>query len=434
MGRRPVAYDITRLITRIFNRTPNGIDRVDFAFADHFLKSGEGFRSGLMMTPIGPRVLTPEAARHAIENIRKHWGEDARPESDRHLAEIASAIDDRSAPASRVSKGRRGQFGEAFTWLRRHGFPIGQSPGDFLARGGAYLNVSQFPLEMDRYFRWLGPSEHVDGVFFIHDLLPLQTPEYFRPSEAARHRRRLATLARRGRAAIVSTTGVRDALTEQMIALGRSVMPIHVAALPPDPIFAVKDALAGLVVGHPYFVMCGTIEPRKNHLLVLHVWRDLVSELGRAAPKLVLIGARGWENEHIIDLLERCPGLRGHVIEASGLPTPSMKSLMLGARALLMPSFAEGYGLPIVEALSAGVPVIASDIAVFREIGGDRLVTLDPTDGPGWRAAIRGFVAETVEARTARAAQIQGYAAPDWASFFELIERFLEELPHTRKP
>jgi glycosyltransferase involved in cell wall biosynthesis len=432
MGRRPVVYDITRLVTRIFNRTPNGIDRVDFAFADHFLKSGDGYRSGLMMTAIGPRVLTPEAARHAIENIRKHWGEDARPETDPHLGEIARAIDDRAAPARRVSKGRRGQFGEAFAWMWRHGFPIGRSPREFLARGGAYLNVSQFPLELDRYFRWLGPSKDIDGVFFIHDLLPLETPEYFRRSEAGRHRRRLTTLARRGRAAIVSTNGVRGALAERMAALGRPDMPIHVAALPPDPIFAARDAIGELTVGHPYFVMCGTIEPRKNHLLILHVWRDLVNELGRAAPKLVLIGARGWENEHVIDLLERCPALKGHVIEASGLPTPSMKSLMLGARALLMPSFAEGYGLPIVEALSAGVPVIAADIPVFREIGGEWLVALDPIDGPGWRAAIRGFLARSAEARAARAAALAGYVAPVWPNFFERIEQILEELPLAR--
>jgi glycosyltransferase involved in cell wall biosynthesis len=429
MGRRPVAYDITRLVTRILSRTPNGIDRVDFAFAEHFLRAGESHRSGLMMTALGPRVLPPEAARHAIENIRKHWGEDARPESDPHLAMIARAIDDRSKPTRQFSKGRRGQYGEAFAWLRQHGFPIGRAPRDFLFAGGAYVNVSQFPLEMDRYFAWLGDAASVDSVFFIHDLLPLQTPEYFRPSEEPRHRRRLTTLAKRARAVIVSTQAVADALAAQMAPLGRSDLAIHVAALPPDPIFAKRDKLGGVITRHPYFVMCGTIEPRKNHLLVLHIWRELVAELGANAPKLVLIGARGWENEHIIDLLERCPGLSDHVIEASGLPTPSMKRLMLGARALLMPSFAEGYGLPIVEALSAGVPVIASSIPVFREIGGEWIQAIDPLDGPGWRAAIRGFVSEKPEERQARISRLEGFRPPDWTHFFEGIEDFLEGLP-----
>jgi glycosyltransferase involved in cell wall biosynthesis len=141
-----------------------------------------------------------------------------------------------------------------------------------------------------------------------------------------------------------------------------------------------------------------------------------------------VIGARGWENEHIIDLLERCPGLHRHVIEVSGLPTPGVKRLLLGARALLMPSFGEGFGLPVVEALAAGVPVIASDIAVFHEIGGGRLITIDPTDGPGWRAAICAFASVDSQEREALLARNADYVAPEWSSFFAGIEDFVLNL------
>jgi glycosyltransferase involved in cell wall biosynthesis len=433
MGRRPVVYDITRLVTRIFNRTPNGIDRVDFAMANYFLRPGQDHRSGLVMTAIGPRVLSLPAAREAIDNIRKHWGEDAEPEADEHFGAVATAIDGAPAPAPRVSKGRRGQYADALFWFERHGLPLGVSPGKFLAQGGAYLNVSQFPLWFGRCFRWLGGRPDIDGVFFIHDLLPLETPEYFRPSEYRRHKRRLKTLARFGRAAIVSTSVVRDALARHMAALGRPDMPILVVPLPADPIFSAREPFAGPSRRHPYFIMCGTIEPRKNHLLVLHVWRELVARLGEGAPKLVLIGTRGWENEHIIDLLERCPGLRGHVIEASGLPTPSVKRLLLGSRALLMPSFAEGYGLPIIEALAAGVPVIASDIPVFHEIAGGRLLTIDPTDGPGWRAAICAFLPERSRERRSYLAKFDDYVAPAWPNAFGEIEAFLEDLPRVNR-
>jgi glycosyltransferase involved in cell wall biosynthesis len=175
-------------------------------------------------------------------------------------------------------------------------------------------------------------------------------------------------------------------------------------------------------------VMCGTMEPRKNHALILHVWRELAGQFGRAAPKLVLVGESGWENEQVIDLLDRCPALQGPVIRASGLATPSLKRLLLGARALLMPSFAEGYGLPVVEAIAAGVPVITSDIPVFREIGGGRLMAIDPTDGPGWRSAICRFWPEDSPDRKACQANLTGYVPPDWSSFFDSVERFLEDL------
>lgn len=431
--RRPVVYDITRLLTRVFARTPNGIDRVDFSFADYFLRDGGERRSGLVMTPFGPRVLSPLAAREAIDNIRRHWGEEAEPESDEHFLSLAAAIDQVSGPAAPVSARRRGQYAEALSWLRRNGIPVGDSPIKFLAGSGVYLNISQFPLGVDRLFHWLDGRPDVDGVFFVHDLLPIETPEYFRPFERPWHLKRLKTLARYGRAAIVSTTITRKALIRQLTAMGRPDIPVLVAPLPADPIFAAGSG-PGVAVGrHPYFVMCGTIEPRKNHLLVLHVWRELVAEFGRAAPKLLLVGERGWENEHIIDLLERCPALQGPVIRASGLTTPSLKRLLLGARALLMPSFAEGYGLPVVEAIAAGVPVIASDIPVFREIGGGHLMAIDPTDGPAWRSAVCRFWPEESPDREACQANLRGYVAPDWSRFFDSVEEFLQELGESNR-
>jgi hypothetical protein len=181
--RRPVVYDITRLVTRIFARTPNGIDRVDFSFANYFLQDGGLRRSGLVMTPFGPRVLSPVAAREAIDNIRRHWGEEAEPESDEQFLSLAAAIDQVSESAPRISATRRGQYGEALSWLGRHGLPIGESPTRFLGGSGVYLNVSQFPLGVDALFRWLDQSRNVDGVFFVHDLPPIETPEYFRPVE-----------------------------------------------------------------------------------------------------------------------------------------------------------------------------------------------------------------------------------------------------------
>jgi glycosyltransferase involved in cell wall biosynthesis len=426
--KRPVVYDITRLLTRVFARTPNGIDRVDFSLANYFLRDGDPRRSGLVMTPLGPRVLSRVAAREAIDNIRRHWGEEAEPESDEQFLSIAAAIDQSFGPAPKVSVARRGQYAEALSWIRRHGLPVGDSPAKFFNGSGVYLNVSQFPLGIDGFFHWLDRQSNVDGVFFIHDLLPIETPEYFRPMERPWHLRRLKTLARYGRAAITSTSITRDSLIDQLTTLGRPDMPVAVAPLPADPTFSSGHGRGPPVGRHPYFIMCGTLEPRKNHLLVLHVWRDLIAQFGRAAPKLLLVGERGWENEHIIDLLDRCPALQGPVIRASGLTTPSLKRLLLGARALLMPSFAEGYGLPVVEAIAAGVPVIASDIPVFQEIGGGRLLTIDPTDGPAWRSAICQFMREDSPERKVCQANIERYVAPDWSSFFDTIEEFLQGL------
>ncbi len=427
----PVAYDITRLATRVLNHTPNGIDRVDSAFARHLLGNPSAGRSAMMMALRGPRVIAPAAAADVVNGILVHWGEEEAPDADESYRRIVAWISGGSREfdgAHRVARGRTGQASGVIQWIGRHGFPIGQSPVAALPQGARYLNVSQFPLWIPSYFRWLKRRPDVKGVFFIHDLLPLESPEYFRKAEYERHLRRLANLAEFGAAAIVTTEVVKEALTRHLAPLGRADMPILVAPIPASPVFLERTASPSELAATPYFVVCGTIEPRKNHLLLLHVWRELARSDGAAAPKLVLIGARGWENENVVDLLERCRAIGDHVIEASGLSTPALKALLDGARALLMPSFAEGFGLPVVEALAAGTPVIASDIPTFRESSAGCVTAISPIDGEKWLAAIRAFAAPHSPERSASVSQIARYAAPRWDGYFAKIEAFLESL------
>jgi glycosyltransferase involved in cell wall biosynthesis len=251
-------------------------------------------------------------------------------------------------------------------------------------------------------------------------------PEYFREKEFERHRRRLANLARFGAAAIVTTEAVASSLAAHLAGLGRKDMPILAAPIPVAPIFRADPSRGPMPGAPPYFVVCGTIEPRKNHLLLLHVWRDLVRRDGDRAPKLVLVGTRGWKFEPVVDLLERSPVLARHVVEVSGLSTPAMKDLLDGARALLMPSFGEGYGLPVHEALAAGVPVVASDIAAFRSIRSDLLTRLDPIDGTAWRETIRALA--QAEPRRSGRAGTQAARNCDRTAYFERIEEFVSAI------
>ncbi len=414
---RPVAYDITRLTTRVWNRTPNGIDRVDLAYARHFLDPRGAEKSAMLyLRALGHRMLTREGAMDVIDGIGEHFGESDDPAVDPAYQRIIHWLRDGPAASAqaphRIANSRKHFVSGMADWVRRHGPPVGRSPARNLPKGALYLNVSQYPLAIDGAFNFLLKRRDIKPVFFIHDLLPLEAPEYFRPAEYARHLRRVATVARFGAAAIVSTRIVKDSLRERLRQFGKEAMPIHVAPLPVAPIFTQSEAHDDELAEHNYFLMCGTLEPRKNHLMMLNVWRELVSRRGDAAPKLILVGARGWENENILDLLERCRPLRDHVLEVTGLTTPAFKRLLKGARALLMPSFAEGYGLPIAEALAVGVPVIASDIPVFREIAGDRFLSLSTIDGEGWLKAVAAYAArkEAVPPPEVRPAQtLDGY-------------------------
>ena len=205
---------------------------------------------------------------------------------------------------------------------------------------------------------------------------------------------------------------------------GRAICVAHFGADAPDIFGDTRED----VPDRPYFVYISTIEPRKNHLLLLNIWRRMIEQLGDAAPVLVLIGRRGWENENVIDMLERGELLRGHVIEAGEVSDNRMQALVAHARAMLMPSFAEGFGMPVVEALAAGVPVICSDIVAHREVGGDAPDYIDPLDGLGWMRAIDAYAMPGSAERAAQVARIAAWRAPTWPDYFDIVTRLLEEV------
>lgn len=424
---RPVCYDVTRLLTRVLNATPNGIDRVDFALAAHFLKRRVGATFGGVATGFGARLLDGAAAAEAIEAIGTHWREnDPAPEGDPAFRRVAAFLaGDGVLPhfKRQVSVGRRAaRATSVMTWVRRHGIPLRRSARAHLPADTLYLNASQFPLWVASSFAWLERRPDVRGVFFLHDLLPIRMPEYFRVGEEQRHRNRLRNFARFGAAAIVTTRTVANDLEAHLATLGRADCPLFVAPTPIAPVFATSRQIDPALARHPFFVFCSTLEPRKNHLMLLAVWRVLAARLGPAAPKLVLVGTRGWHYDAIIDLIARSPPLRSHVIEVAGLSTPGLKRLIDNAQALLMPSFGEGYGLPVHEALTAGAPVIASDVAAFREIAADNLTLLSPLDGEAWLAAI------TDRAFRPRPAGRPREVTPIWSDYFAKLEAFLDRL------
>ncbi|HEY8067137.1 MAG TPA: glycosyltransferase family 1 protein [Methylosinus sp.] len=423
---RPVVYDVTRLVTRALNPTPNGIDRVDFALARHFLDQGPAGSVALACAALGPRLASAEEALRTLVDIETYWNEFLDPREDAVFEDLVAALDQPPARggAARVSRRGWGVVPENWRAMRRWAFRLGR-PMSEAPQGAIYVNASQFPVDKDWHLRWLDARPDVKPVFFVHDLLPLETPEFFRPAERDKHRAAMANITRRAAGVVVGSRAVAGRVAEFARQQGRADLPLCLAGLPAAPVFETGAAIDPRLADKAYFVLCGTIEPRKNHVLLLNVWRELAEREGASTPKLVLVGKRGWHNENVLDMLERCAALRPHVVEVSGLSTPALRGLLAGARAALAPSFAEGFGLPVAEAAACGAPIIASDIETFREIAGEALDYVDPLDGPGWRDAILAYRDADSPRRREGLRRLAGFPRRDAASFFRAIDDFL---------
>jgi glycosyltransferase involved in cell wall biosynthesis len=291
-----------------------------------------------------------------------------------------------------------------------------------------YLLVSHHHLEKRRAIARLKQQVGACFVCLIHDLIPIEFPEYALPGQDEKHRRRIETAAELADAVIVNSGVTRDAFQPYLARAGRTP-PVLVAPLGVD----LSTGLSSEAVDRPppvkppYFVCVSTIEARKNHLLLLNLWRRLADELGDAAPRLVLIGQRGWETENAIDMLERCPALRGVVLERNNLPDAEAARLLKGAQALLLPSFAEGFGFPLVEALSLGVPVLSSDLAALRENGGAVPEYFDPIDGLGWLAAVVDYSLPASPRRQAQLSRLTGWRPVSWQDHFASVDALIAE-------
>ncbi|WP_050928953.1 glycosyltransferase family 4 protein [Aestuariivita boseongensis] len=286
-----------------------------------------------------------------------------------------------------------------------------------LPTGAQYLNVGHSNLT-DRTLWAVRHDLKARIIVLIHDAIPLDYPQYQRPGTPEAFRARLKRVRHFADQIIYNSAHTQERAEHHMCQWGDPppgvVAPLGVEVPPPDPAGLPGD----IDLTQPYFVTVGTIEPRKNHALLLDAWEVLTNELpADQVPRLYICGSRGWKNEAVfarLDALSR----DGPVRELPGLPDAALSALVQNARAMVFPSEAEGYGLPPIEAATLGTPVICLDLPVYRETLADIPVYLKATD--------RYLLANTVQSlsKGPKVEQISGstvgFRAPTWDDHFRL--------------
>ncbi|PKP94588.1 MAG: glycosyltransferase family 1 protein [Alphaproteobacteria bacterium HGW-Alphaproteobacteria-16] len=393
-----LVLDISRLLARLLHPTPTGVDRVEMAYARGLLARAPERLHFAAVHPTGlyGRLRNADVCAF-LDHTSRRWETDG------------------------VYEGRAESHRQAARWLCR----LWPQPVPPAVRPRILIQPSPNHLDRPERIAAKVAREQARLICLVHDLIPITHPEFARPGGATSHRKRIRTIEMQAHGVLLNSQATLDALLE-ISGPDLHGKPIRVAPLGVDQrqTMAVTE-----LVGRPYFLCLGTIEPRKNHLLLLNVWRSIVERLGRErSPLLLIVGRRGWENENVIDMLDRCEMLRGVVRELDRIPDCELRNLLAGARALLMPSFAEGFGLPVAEALAAQVPVIASDLPAHREAGGDVPDYLDPLNGVAWRETILAYAAATSPRRRAQVSRMPDWSPFTWENHLDAVLALAEEV------
>lgn len=169
----------------------------------------------------------------------------------------------------------------------------------------------------------------------------------------------------------------------------------------PDPEANARDKIKQALDGPaPVFLCVGTLEPRKGHLIALAAFEQLWAKGG--SMRLVFVGRRGWFDYALVARILNHPEFGRRLFWFDDVDDTELGFLYAHMSALVYPSFAEGFGLPIVEASRCGKPVFCSDIAIFREVGRDGAIYFRLNDPAALADAIRRWEAGSLQAHPER--------------------------------
>jgi glycosyltransferase involved in cell wall biosynthesis len=220
-----------------------------------------------------------------------------------------------------------------------------------------------------------GPMAHPNQVLTIHDLGPLDMPESYSRGFALWYSQLVPALARKTRKIVTVSEYCRRRIVESLRVPENKVIVAGEAA---SAFFSrrsdaeVQRIKERFEIPASYFLAVGAISPRKNLARLLGAWSRVVDDVDGAS--LVIVGKEGlrFASSSILSTLPE------RVVHLTSVDDDELASLYSGARGLLYPSLYEGFGLPILEAMSSGCPVLTSNCTAMPEVAGDAAVLVDP--------------------------------------------------------
>ena len=218
--------------------------------------------------------------------------------------------------------------------------------------------------------------QRIARVVTIHDLVWKHAGDTMRPLSRWLDSRLMPEAIRLADRVIAVSQSTADAIDSEFPAVRSRVRVIHPGIAEHDQCGGNIASLAVMGITKPYFLFVGTIEPRKNLRRLFGAFSKLPADI-RARSQLVVAGGKGWGGIDISALIAEY-GLKRDVIQVGYVSDQQLFTLYANARFLAMPSLYEGFGLPLAEAMSCGIPVLTSNCSSLPEVAGDAGLLVDP--------------------------------------------------------
>lgn len=227
-------------------------------------------------------------------------------------------------------------------------------------------------------------------VITVHDLNFLYYPQYLTPESQGYYADQIGWAVQKADHILADSHHTRQDLIERLHLPLHKVTTVHLAA---NPIYArslersaIRQTLASYNLPKGFVLFVGTFEPRKNIPTLLKAYRELREGYGIDVP-LVLVGRKGWLYEDVFATIKEL-GLTNVVRHLEGVGDVQLAHLYASAGTLALPSQYEGFGLPPLEAMQVGCPVVVSDSSSLPEVVGDAGILLNPNDPSAWADAL----------------------------------------------
>lgn len=251
-------------------------------------------------------------------------------------------------------------------------------------------------------------------VVTVPDFSPFLYPEWHKEEVVAYITGQFRKQIQRADLIIAISDFIRDTAINEFGFAPERVRTIHLgfdaAVFRPLPVAVLTSLRGKYPLPERFLLYVGSIEPRKNLMRLLQAYRQLSATV-RSEVKLVLAGFHGWDNADVMELLA---SLRDDVSYLGYIPEPDLAGLYNLAEAFVYPALYEGFGLPPLEAMACGCPVVVSGVASLPEVCGGAALYVDPTDAEQMTGALEGLLADATAGAELRAKGLERAQQFSW--------------------